>query len=291
MRRYNVEWNGEDWIKYGDWLAAPREQRFFTNERILVQQIIDWSSLRILAGWTNEELYNTQNQFNLLARRGTNLKFVAAVLNSKLISYYHRRVFLDVALQRFQKILIKDAKNFPFPRIDFTKLAPNRATQLSKAKESLAAKDAKNALQFVEAELKAGRTDVVHDFLALLAERMMAMKQEKRTTAKQFLTDLKDFHNIDSRALNPKTKLDEFWKLEALDLFAHFHRNARRLEEQKVRLSEKDEDKIRSRFVMAKETLLPLENQIAFTDQLIDQIVYRLYGLAELEIKIVEGAN
>ena len=32
---------------------------------------------------------------------------------------------------------------------------------------------------------------------------------------------------------------------------------------------------------MAKETLLPLETQIAFTDQLIDQIVYRLYGLAD----------
>src|SRR5439155_9663801 len=103
--------------------------------------------------------------------------------------------------------------------------------------------------------------------------------------------DLKDFHNIDSRALNPKTKLDEFWKLEAPDLFAHLHKNARRLEEQKVRLSEKDEDKIRSRFVMAKETLLPLETQIVFTDQLIDQIVYRLYGLTPGEIRIVEGTS
>ena len=295
VRRYNVEWNGEDWIKYGDWLAAPREKRFFTDERILVQQIIDWSSLRILAGWTNEELYNTQNQFNLLAYRGTNLGFVAAVLNSKLISYYHRRVFLDVALQRFQKILIKDAKRLPFPRIDFTTPAVNRATHLSKAKElyeeSLPAKDAKNALQFVEVELKAGRTDVVHDLLAFLAERMLAMNQEKRTTAKQFLTDLKDFHKIDARALNPKTKLDEFWRLEALDLFAHLHKNARRLEEQKARLSEKDEDKIRSRFVTAKEALLPLEAKISFTDHLINEIVYALYGLTPQEMQIVEGAS
>jgi len=146
-------------------------------------------------------------------------------------------------------------------------------------------------LHFAETELKAGRNDVVHDILAFLAERMMALNQEKRTTAKQFLTDLKDFHNIDSRTLNPKTKLDEFWKLEALDLFAHLHKNARRLEEQKVRLSDKDEDKIRSRFAMATETLLPLETQIAFTDQLIDQIVYHLYDLTPEEIKIVEGEN
>lgn len=292
VSRYNVEWNGEDWIKYGDWLAAPREQRFFTSERILVQQIVDWSSLRILAGWTNEELYNTQNQFNLLARSGANLKFVAAVLNSKLISYYHRRVFLDVALQRFQKILIKDAKTFPFPRIDFTTPA-NRATQLSKAKESyeksLAAKDAKDALHVVEACLKAERTDVVHDLLALLAERMIAMNRQKRMIAKQFLTDLRDFHGIDAHALNPKTKLDEFWKLEAIDLFAHLNKNVRRLEEQKASLGKEDQDKIRSRFVTAKESLMPLEAQIEFTDQLSDQIVYRLYDLTAEEIELVEG--
>ncbi len=79
-----------------------------------MQQIIDWSTLRIFAGYTDEELYNTQNQFNLLARTGTNIMTVLAVLNSKLMSYYHRQVFLGVGLQRFQKILIKDAKVFPF---------------------------------------------------------------------------------------------------------------------------------------------------------------------------------
>jgi len=46
--RYSVTWNGEEWIRYGNWLAAPREQRFFMEERLLIQQIIDWSSLRIL---------------------------------------------------------------------------------------------------------------------------------------------------------------------------------------------------------------------------------------------------
>ena len=102
-----MTWNNQEWIKYGDWLAAPREQKFFTEERILIQQIIDWSSLRILIGWTDEELYNTQNQFNLLAKNGTNLKYVLAILNSTTITHYHRRIFLDVSLQRFQKILIK----------------------------------------------------------------------------------------------------------------------------------------------------------------------------------------
>jgi hypothetical protein len=112
------------------------------------------------------------------------------------------------------------------------------------------------------------------------------LNREKRTTDKQFLADLKDFHDIDAHALKPKTKLDKFWKLEAAEIFAHFRTN-------KLRLKDSDEEKIRARFQKAKDELVPLETQIAFTDQLIDEIVYRLYGLTEAEIKIVSirGCN
>ncbi len=131
----------------------------------------------------------------------------------------------------------------------------------------------------------------MHDLLAFLAGRMMAMNQQKRTIAKQFLTDLKDFHGIAVHSLNPKTKLDEFWKLEAADVFAHLRKNMKLLAAQNVRLTEDAEEKIRTRFSQSKGTLLPLEAQIAFTDRLIDQIVYRFYGLDDAEITIVEGAN
>lgn len=39
------------------------------------------------------------------------------------------------------------------------------------------------------------------------------------------------------------------------------------------------------------ETLRPVKAQLAWTDGLIDQIVYRLYGLTAEEIKVVEGVN
>ena len=114
----------------------------------------------------------------------------------------------------------------------------------------------------------------------------MAMNQQKQTTAKQFQADLKDFHDIDAHALKPKTKPAKFWELEAAEIFAHFRAN-------KLHLKDSDEEKIRARFQKAKDELVPLETQIAFTDQLIDEIVYRLYGLTEAEIKIVSirGCN
>ena len=103
---------------YGPWLGAPREPRFFNERRILVKQIIDWTEKRIWAAITDEELYNSQNAFNLLPKRGTDLDFILGVLNSKLMTYYHRKRFLDEYKMRFQKILIKDCKRFPIRILD-----------------------------------------------------------------------------------------------------------------------------------------------------------------------------
>jgi type I restriction-modification system DNA methylase subunit len=113
VMRYLVIWNGERWINYGPWLGAPREQRFFTERRILVKQIIDWTTKRIWATITADELYNTQNAFNLLAKPGWCLEYLLAIINSRLLTFYHRKRFLDEFKMRFQKILIKDCRRFP----------------------------------------------------------------------------------------------------------------------------------------------------------------------------------
>lgn len=119
VRRYDVSWNGDSWISYGDWLGAPREERFFTEKRILVKQIIDWSGLRIWAAITSDTLYNSQNAFNLLQNGETSLEYILGFLNSRLINFYHQKRFLDEFKMRFQKILIRDCKRFPIHSIDF----------------------------------------------------------------------------------------------------------------------------------------------------------------------------
>lgn len=121
VSRYYVKWNRAEWISYGPWLGASRERRFFTEPRILVKQIIDWTTKRIWASITNEELYNTQNAFNLLARDGWSLEYLLAILNSRLMTFYHTKKFLDEFKMRFQKILIKDARRFPIHKIESNK--------------------------------------------------------------------------------------------------------------------------------------------------------------------------
>ncbi len=113
--RYGVFWNGENWIKYGNKLGAPREERFFTRPRILIRQIVSGKPPRIYAGYSELELYNSQVAFNILIRdeNQVRIKYVLALLNSKLINFYHREKFLDKSKRLFQKILIQNAKLFP----------------------------------------------------------------------------------------------------------------------------------------------------------------------------------
>jgi type I restriction-modification system DNA methylase subunit/REP element-mobilizing transposase RayT len=124
VTRYNIEWNGEEWISYGKWLGAPREEKFFTEKRILVKQIIDWTAKRIWASMTTEELYNAQNAFNLIANGYYQTEYLLAILNSKLMAFYHKKKFLDEYKDRFQKILIKDCKNFPIRTIGYEQQQP-----------------------------------------------------------------------------------------------------------------------------------------------------------------------
>ena len=120
VRRYSIQWNGTQWISYGPWLGAPRESRFFTQKRILVKQIIDWTTKRIWASITEEELYNTQNAFNLIPKPGWSAEYLLGILNSRLMTFYHQKKYLDEFKMRFQKILIKDCRRFPIRTINFS---------------------------------------------------------------------------------------------------------------------------------------------------------------------------
>jgi hypothetical protein len=115
ISRYNISRDGKNWISYGDWLGAPREQKFFTNPRILVRQIVSGTPPRIYASYTNEEYYNTQIAFNILVKdKGLiHEKVLLPILNSKLMNFYHTEKFLDKSKRLFQKILILNAKLFP----------------------------------------------------------------------------------------------------------------------------------------------------------------------------------
>ncbi|MDD3627410.1 MAG: N-6 DNA methylase, partial [bacterium] len=118
INRYYVEWGGKEYISYGDWLAAPRREAFFTNPKIFVRQIISGIPGRIFAVYTEKEYYITQIGFSIISRGEVNLKYILGILNSKLMNFYHQFKYLDPLKYTFQKILIQNAKMFPIPLPD-----------------------------------------------------------------------------------------------------------------------------------------------------------------------------
>lgn len=116
ITRYNVSNSIKEYISYGEWLGAPREERFFKDERILVRQIVSGNPPRIYAGFSDEELYFTQIGFGIIPKK-LNVKYILGILNSSLINFYHKYRFLDLEKELFQKILIANCKSLPIKNV------------------------------------------------------------------------------------------------------------------------------------------------------------------------------
>jgi len=149
------------------------------------------------------------------------------------------------------------------------------------------------------------RSDIVHDFLAFLAEQMTELHKAKREQIEAFWTDLegvvdddvlkklrkgkqeKTLHTrceacqpfVDEASGSSKT-LDESlaWNEDAFKQFAKL------LAGRIANLN--DLVTVYCNHAPAFQTLM---DNIARTDDLIDQIVYKLYGLTDEEIAVVEG--
>lgn len=110
---YFVEAKVSGYIKYGSWLGAPREERFFTEPRVIVRQIVSGKPPKIYAGYTDKPLYFTQVGFSIIPKTEISVYEITALLNSKLMNFYHKYLFLDIEKELFQKILIENCKQFP----------------------------------------------------------------------------------------------------------------------------------------------------------------------------------
>ena len=124
VTRYYVSDSVKEYIKYGEWLGAPREERFFTDPRIIVRQIVSGNPLRIYAGYTDKPLYFTQIGFGIIPHEGYLPKYILTLLDSWLINFYHKYMYLDLEKELFQKILIANCKELPIPAINLESQQP-----------------------------------------------------------------------------------------------------------------------------------------------------------------------
>ncbi|MBP7497444.1 MAG: Eco57I restriction-modification methylase domain-containing protein, partial [Bacteroidales bacterium] len=138
--RYYLGWSGE-YLNYGDWIAEPRKSVPFTGERLLIRQIPSKGLYMVNAIFTNETFINDINSMVVFKPKDVDLKFLLAIINSKLISYWFDKKFDKLQRNIFPQFKVKELSIFPISKI-------NIQNQLEKSKHD-------KLVQLVEQIIKA----------------------------------------------------------------------------------------------------------------------------------------
>jgi len=289
--RYEVHFDNLEYVFVANRCYSCPPDRFFTDRRIILREIPGTSSL--IATFCDQECYSNKSTIIIRDKHTKySLSYLLTILNCRLLYWYFLLVASKSDQNLFPRLSLTNTRQLPIRRINFTtpeserkKLVNNLTTQYKTAQSDQVLTQVEECLpkdkddNFITDQEK---SDVIHDFLAFLAEQMIKMNKEKQAEIKNFFSWLKDVHGIDKDVLKPKTYLNKFYKLESGDLFKHLEKN-------KIKPNPTDYSRIKNAFEESVNKLRPLIQRMETTDCLIDQVVYKLYGLTEEEIKIVEG--
>lgn len=121
VNRYSLGWSGE-WLKYGEWLAAPREPRFFTGHRLLFREV-PGKDKRIQATIAGAEtLYHGHSITPFRPHRDdpASSKYLLGIVNSKLLSWYGGLTLPNFGKDIFPKLNPQDILRLPVRAINFS---------------------------------------------------------------------------------------------------------------------------------------------------------------------------
>ncbi len=142
-------------------------------------------------------------------------------------------------------------------------------------------------ITFVETELATNHSDVIHDILDYLAEQMIEMNKAKNEEIKGILKWLEREIGCSIDDLTGKTVIKDYHEGDFESLLTVLKKNKQKLS--KDPSNRKFQETLEKHFNESISVLAPLTEKIKATDNLIDQIVYKLYSLTSEEMEIVEG--
>jgi hypothetical protein len=221
--------------------------------------------------------------------------YLLAVLNSNLTFQYLKQIcaVLGEADKRGRlRFFGQYMERLPIRQIHFTTSDDTRAHEREKAKKlydfCLTKGSQDCVLGFVSHHLDAEpeRSDIVHDLLAYLAEQMLEMHKAKGAEMTGFLRWLERSLGTPIQTLKNKTAIQGYHERSLTDLLTILKRNRTAID---IDVSGRAfQEGLEREFDLSVGKLMPLIQRIEQTDALIDAVVYRLYGLTEAEIGVVE---
>jgi hypothetical protein len=209
---------GEEWLQYGDWLASPREPKYFIGPRLLFREV-PGQNKRIQCAYAEDKYYygHSVTPFLLSSEYEKSIIFrILALVNSTLLSWYASLKVSNFAKKTFPKLNPKDIKSLPI---------------------------AKKVLQNEGIEIEINSTNLIGFYNSLNSIIQSFLKYiSAQTNNNKFSRKLENWHELDfadfikelNKAIKkaggtPLTKKDEF---EWLELFEDNKKKAQELQTQ-----------------------------------------------------------
>jgi adenine-specific DNA-methyltransferase len=157
IQKYDNLWNNDSWILYGDWLAAPRDPKIFSEEqKIMVRQTGD-SIIATIIG----KGFIARNNLHILINKNNELStlYFLGFLNSKLIDFIYSFVnpekgeaLAEVKKYHVEQLPIKNINiSIPFEKAQHDKMVElvERMLKLHKDRQSATEFDRKHIDQYI----------------------------------------------------------------------------------------------------------------------------------------------
>ena len=150
--RYIYEWNNE-YVSYGEWIAEPRNPKFFNGQRILLRKIPNKNNL-VATSITDKFIIDQSLYIGLLNNTNFELNYVLGCINSKITCWYFKNINNEFDIL-FPQIKINQFKQLPIPNISLNqqqsiKEKVNKIILLNKDLNEIN----KKALELIELEYK-----------------------------------------------------------------------------------------------------------------------------------------
>jgi hypothetical protein len=117
IHRYINKWDNDYWIKYGEWLAAPRDPSIFTApEKLVIRQTGD----SLIATYIESGIICRDNLHIIINNSNLNILFILALLNSTLMNFIYEIINPEKG-EALAQVKKSHVEQLPISNIDFSK--------------------------------------------------------------------------------------------------------------------------------------------------------------------------
>jgi len=118
MNRYQINWEDNYWIKFGDWLAEPRyTANYDAPEKIIIRQTSD----HLNATLDNQQFIVRDNLYTIISKDPkSNLKYILGLLNSYFLNWYYQNILNPEKGEALAQVKRGHIANLPIKTINST---------------------------------------------------------------------------------------------------------------------------------------------------------------------------